>query len=315
MGGKKIVVIGGGTGLSTMLRGLRLHTHNITAVVTVADDGGSSGVLRNDLGMLPPGDVRNCICALSDTEPILSELLSFRFSEGSLAGHSFGNIMLAALNEMSGDFEEAVCKLNHIMGVIGKVYPVTNDTVDLRAFLRDGTIIDGESKIGTYRSGSGKGISKIELVPQNPKPVQGVIKAIDEADVIVLGPGSLYTSIIPNLLVDGVSEAIRESRAKKIYVCNIMTQPGETDGYSVCDHLRAIEEHSYEGIADAVIVNRSPLPDELFEKYAAEHAYQVQDDTDKINNKTIVVYGDLLLMKNDKIRHNFSRLARTIVMM
>lgn len=315
MDGKKIVVIGGGTGLSTMLRGLRLHTHNITAVVTVADDGGSSGILRNDLGMLPPGDVRNCICALSDSDPILSELLSFRFSEGMLNGHSFGNIMLAALNEMSGDFEEAVCKLNHIMGVIGRVYPVTNDTVDLRAILEDGTVIDGESKIGTYRNGSGKGIAKLELLPQNPKPVEGVVKAIGEADIIVLGPGSLYTSIIPNLLVGGVSEAIRKSSAKKVYVCNIMTQPGETDGYSVCDHLRAIEEHSYKGIADAVIVNRSPLPDELFEKYAAQHAYQVQDDTDKINDKTIVVYGDLLLMKNDKIRHNFSRLARTIILM
>lgn len=315
MADKKIVVIGGGTGLSTMLRGLRMHTHNITAVVTVADDGGSSGRLRNDLGMLPPGDVRNCVGALADTEPILSELLSFRFSEGTLKGHSFGNIMLAALNEMSDSFEEAVCKLNHIMGVIGKVYPVTNDTVDLRAVLEDGTVIDGESKIGTYRSGENKGISRLHIVPENPKPVDGVIKAIEEAEVIVLGPGSLYTSIIPNLLVDGVTEAIKASRAKKVYVCNIMTQPGETDGYSVCDHLSAIEKHSYEGIIDAVIVNRAPLPEELREKYAAENAYQVADDTDKLSEKAIVVYGDLLLMKNDKIRHNFSRLARTVVLM
>lgn len=315
MADKKIVVIGGGTGLSTMLRGLRMHTHNITAVVTVADDGGSSGRLRNDLGMLPPGDVRNCVGALADTEPILSELLSFRFSEGTLKDHSFGNIMLAALNEMSDSFEEAVCKLNHIMGVIGKVYPVTNDTVDLRAVLEDGTVIDGESKIGTYRSGENKGISRLHIVPENPKPVDGVIKAIEEAEVIVLGPGSLYTSIIPNLLVDGVTEAIKASRAKKVYVCNIMTQPGETDGYSVCDHLRAIEKHSYEGIIDAVIVNRAPLPEELREKYAAENAYQVADDTDKLSEKAIVVYGDLLLMKNDKIRHNFSRLARTVVLM
>ena len=315
MADKKIVVIGGGTGLSTMLRGLRLHTRNITAVVTVADDGGSSGILRNDLGMLPPGDVRNCICALSDTEPLLSELLSFRFSDGTFQGHSFGNIMLAALNEMSENFEEAVYKLNHIMGVIGRVYPVTNDTVALRAILEDGTVIDGESSIGTYRNGENKGISALQMLPENPKPVDGVIKAIEEADIIVLGPGSLYTSIIPNLLVGGVTDAIRKSRAKKVYVCNIMTQPGETDDYSVCDHLRAIEKHSYEGIADAVIVNRSALPDELYEKYAAQHAYQVEDDTDKINKKTIVVYGDLLLMKNDKIRHNFSRLARTIVLM
>lgn len=315
MADKKIVVIGGGTGLSTMLRGLRMHTHNITAVVTVADDGGSSGRLRNDLGMLPMGDVRNCVGALADTEPILSELLSFRFSEGTLKDHSFGNIMLAALNEMSDSFEEAVCKLNHIMGVIGKVYPVTNDTVDLRAVLEDGTVIDGESKIGTYRSGENKGISRLHIVPENPKPVDGVIKAIEEAEVIVLGPGSLYTSIIPNLLVDGVTEAIKASRAKKVYVCNIMTQPGETDGYSVCDHLRAIEKHSYEGIIDAVIVNRAPLPEELREKYAAENTYQVADDTDKLSEKAIVVYGDLLLMKNDKIRHNFSRLARTVVLM
>ena len=312
---KKIVVIGGGTGLSTMLRGLRMHTHNITAVVTVADDGGSSGVLRSDMGMLPPGDVRNCICALSDTDPILSELLSFRFDEGSLKGHSLGNIILAALNEMSDNFEEAVGKLNQIMGVIGKVYPVTNESVNLRAILEDGTVINGESLIGSYRDGKNKGISKLHMVPENPKPVDGVIKAIGEADIIVLGPGSLYTSIIPNLLVEGVTEAIHKSSAKKVYVCNIMTQPGETDGYTVSDHLRAIEKHSYEGIADAVIVNRSPLPQELAERYAAEHAYQVKDDTDKINNKMITVYGDLLLMNNDKIRHNFSRLARTIVLL
>lgn len=315
MNNKKIVVIGGGTGLSTMLRGLRIHTHSITAVVTVADDGGSSGVLRKDLGMLPPGDVRNCICALSDTDPMLSELLSFRFDEGMLKGHSLGNIMLAALNEMSESFEEAVCKMNRIMGVIGRVYPVTNETVRLRAILEDETVLDGESLIGTYRGGSGKGISELRMLPENPKPVDGVIKAIGDADTIVLGPGSLYTSIIPNLLVDGVTEAIRKSSAKKIYVCNIMTQPGETDGYSVCDHLRAIEKHSYEGIADAVIVNRSPLPGELYEKYAAKHAYCVEDDTNKLNKKTIVVYGDLLIMNDDKIRHNFSRLARTLILM
>ncbi len=313
MNGLKIAAIGGGTGLSTMLRGLKLYTPNISAIVTVADDGGSSGVLRTDYGMLPPGDVRNCVSALADVDPIAGELLNYRFQEGNLKGHSLGNLILAALNEMSGNFEEAVEKFNRLMGVVGTVYPVTNENVTLHAELRDGSIIDGESHIGQHRIGKNKGISSVFLSPEKPKAVEQAIDAILDADVVVLGPGSLYTSIIPNLLVEGIPEAIRESKAVKIYVCNIMTQPGETEGYKASQHLEALEKHSYKGIADAMIVNNAPIPETLRLKYLEEFASEVYIDSERIVGRTALVSGNFLLVKSSKIRHNFSRLARTIV--
>lgn len=309
----RVVAIGGGTGLSTMLKGLKLHTHNITAVVTVADDGGSSGILRSDLGMLAPGDVRNCISALAEVDPVMGELLNFRFKDGSLKGHSLGNLFLAALNETSSSFDEAVKKFSRLAGVVGTVYPVTNDAVTLSALLEDGRIIDGESHIGVHHEGPKSGIVKLMVNPEKPKPVDGVIKAIAKADIIVLGPGSLYTSIIPNLLVDGVVDAIRNSSAVKIYVCNIMSQPGETENYTANDHLAAIERHSYEGIADIVIANNAIIPESLKKKYADEHAHEVEIDAAKILKRSRLVQGNLLLVRNDRIRHNFSRLARTIM--
>lgn len=307
----KVVAIGGGTGLSTMLRGLKLHTSNITAIVTVADDGGSSGVLRTDLGMLPPGDVRNCVSALAQADPVLGELLNFRFKEGSLSGHTLGNIILAALNETSSSFDEAVKKFSQMTSIVGTVYPVTNENISLSAVLDDGNRIDGESHIGVHRSDNG--IKRVMLMPENPKPVKGVIKAIEGADIIVLGPGSLYTSIIPNLLVDGVVDAIKKSRALKIYVCNIMTQAGETEGYTLSDHLEAIERHSYRGIADIVIANNGVIPEGLKIKYAEEYSHIVPIDADRIMDRCSVLQGNLLLVRNEKIRHNFSRLSRTII--
>lgn len=309
----KIVVIGGGTGLSTLLRGLKLYTNEITAVVTVADDGGSSGKLREDFGMLPPGDVRNCVSALAETDTALQELMNYRFKEGSLKGHNIGNLTLAALNEMSDSFEEAVVKFNNLMGVVGIVYPVTNESVTLGAELEDGTVVEGESNIGAYREGDLKGIKSLFITPQNPEPVSGVIEAIDKADIIVIGPGSLYTSIIPNLLVQGVSDAIHRSTAKKIYVCNIMTQPGETDNYTASKHLSEIEKYSYENIADAIILNNAPLPETLFEKYGSKNAYPVISDTENLYRKTVVLEDNLVLVKNEKIRHNFMKLARMII--
>lgn len=309
---EKIVAIGGGTGLSTMLKGLKLHTKNITAVVTVADDGGSSGILRNDFGMLPPGDVRNCISALSDQNDVMNELLSYRFKEGSLAGHSLGNLFLAALNEMSATFDEAVDKLCGAFGIVGSIYPVTNENVSLSAVLENGRIIKGESNIGQHDPSEGR-IERVYLEPSAPKPVSGVIRAIDEADIIVLGPGSLYTSIIPNLLVDGVADALRRSSAPKVYVANIMTQPGETDGYTLYDHLCAIEKHSYSGIADYIIANNAPVPEYIMERYAADGAECVVNDLERITRGTAIVQGNLALVQNDKIRHNFSRLARVIM--
>lgn len=307
----RVAAIGGGTGLSTMLRGLKLHTSNITAIVTVADDGGSSGILRHDLGMLPPGDVRNCVSALAAVDPVLGELLNFRFRDGSLSGHTLGNIILAALNETSSSFDEAVKKFSRMTSIVGTVYPVTNESVSLGAMLEDGSRIDGESNIGIHRQDNG--ISRVFLTPEKPKAVKGVIKAIQKADIIVLGPGSLYTSIIPNLLVDGVADAIKKSSALKIYVCNIMTQAGETEGYTLSDHLEAIERHSYRGIADVVIANNAEIPEGLKRKYAEEYSHAVQLDADKIMDRCSVLQGNLLLFKNEKIRHNFSRLSRTIV--
>ena len=309
----RVVAIGGGTGLSTMLKGLKLHTHNITAVVTVADDGGSSGMLRTDFGMVAPGDIRNCVNALAEVDPVMGELLNFRFQGGSLKGHSLGNLFLAALNETSSSFDEAVKKFSHLAGVVGTVYPVTNEAVTLGACLEDGTVIMGESNIGHHRDWQRTPINSVFLTPEKPKPVDGVIRAIEKADIIVLGPGSLYTSIIPNLLVDGVADAIRNSRAVKIYVCNIMSQGGETEGYTASDHLKAIEKHSYEGIADVVITNNAAVPDSIKELYAEEHAEVVTVDEEEILKKTLLVQGNLLLVQNSKIRHNFSRLARTIM--
>ena len=310
---KKIVVIGGGTGLSTILKGLKLHTHHITAVVTVADDGGSSGALRDELGMLPPGDVRNCISALAEVDEDAAALLNFRFKEGSLKGHTLGNIILAAFNEMSQSFDEAVRRFSAVAGVVGAVYPVTNESVKLSARLKNGAVIEGESHIGIHREGAESGIDHVFLAPEKPKAVKGVIKAIKEADAVVLGPGSLYTSIIPNLLVDGVVDAVRESKAVKIYVCNIMSQAGETEGYTVSDHLEAVEKHSYRGIADIVVINGAPVPEGIRERYAAENAYVVEPDIERIADRCTVVKGNLLLVQNEKIRHNFSRLARTIM--
>ena len=294
----KVVAIGGGTGLSTMLKGLKLHTHNITAVVTVADDGGSSGILRSDLGMLAPGDVRNCVSALAEVDPVMGELLNFRFKDGSLKGHSLGNLFLAALNETSSSFDEAVKKFSHLTGVVGTVYHVTNESVTLSSLLEDGRLIEGESHIGVHHDGPKNGIVKLMVNPEKPKAVDGVIKALEKADIIVLGPGSLYTSIIPNLLVDGVVDAIKKSNAVKIYVCNIKSQA---------------ERHSYEGIADIVIANNAIIPESLRIKYASEHAREVMIDSINVLKRAKLVQGNLLLVRNDKIRHNFSRLARTIM--
>ena len=270
-------------------------------------------MLRTDLGMLAPGDVRNCVSALAEVDPVMGELLNFRFKGGSLKGHSLGNLFLAALNETSSSFDEAVKKFCHLTGVVGTVYPVTNEAVTLSALLEDGTVIEGESNIGVHHDDHNSPIARLMINPEKPKAVDGVIKAIERADIIVLGPGSLYTSIIPNLLVDGVVDAIRQSKAVKIYVCNIMSQGGETENYTASDHLAAIERHSYEGIADIVIANNDIIPEGLKKKYAEEHAYEVEIDANKILKRSKLVQGNLLMVRNDKIRHNFSRLARTIM--
>jgi len=312
--GPKIVAIGGGTGLGTMLRGLKPYTSNLTAVVTVADDGGGSGVLRQELGILPPGDIRNCVLALANTEPILEQLLQYRFQDGNLKGQSFGNLFLAAMDGISSSFEEAVRKMSDVLAVTGRVLPVTLDNVMLCAELEDGCLICGESKIGTHNSFHTGEIKRVYLEPSGAKPLQEVLDAISEADIIVLGPGSLYTSIIPNLLVKGICPAIKKSKAIKVYVCNVMTQPSETEGYTVSDHITALEEHSFKGIIDCCIVNNASIPTDLREKYKSDGAEQVLIDREKLSGNGIrLIEGNYLTKKNNYARHNHLRLAATVI--
>ncbi|SNX54813.1 YvcK family protein [Thermoanaerobacterium sp. RBIITD] len=311
--GPKIVVIGGGTGLSTMLRGLKQYTHNITAIVTVADDGGGSGVLREDLGMLPPGDIRNCILALANTEPTMEKLLQYRFKDGMLKGQSFGNLFLAAINGISENFEEAVKKMSEVLAVSGKVLPVTLDNVKLKAKLKNGIVIGGESLIPKMQIKEKSPIEEICLEPKDARPVDEALLDLVNADGIVLGPGSLYTSIVPNLLVDGICDAIEGSKALKIYVCNIMTQPGETFGYDANEHVEALFSHGLKSL-DYVIVNSAEVPNEYKNRYKEDMAQPVSYDLDKFNQKGIkVIEKDVLAIKNNYIRHDEQKLAEVII--
>lgn len=312
--GPKIVVIGGGTGLSTMLRGLKYYTSNITAVVTMADDGGGSGILREDLGILPPGDIRNCILALADTEPLMEELLQYRFKDGKLKDQSFGNLFLAAMDGISTTFEEAVRKMSSVLAVTGKVLPVTLDDVTLNAKLKNGTIVKGESNIPKAVTESGSSIDKVFLEPSNAKALKDAVEAIEEADAIVLGPGSLYTSVIANLLVKDISNAVEKSDALKLYVCNIMTQKGETDNYGVEDHVKAIFSHSKKGIIDYVIVNVGKVDAELEEKYKEETSRLVSMKENKVNALNVkVIEGNFIKINKGFIRHNPEKLAAILI--
>ncbi|NJD02170.1 MAG: uridine diphosphate-N-acetylglucosamine-binding protein YvcK, partial [Ruminiclostridium sp.] len=289
-------------------------TSNITAVVTVADDGGGSGVLRQDLGMLPPGDIRNCILALANTEPILEQLLQYRFKEGILKGQNFGNLFLAAMDGISSGFEEAVRRMSDVLAVTGRVLPVTLDDVKLCAELEDGCIICGESRIGKHNTYHQGRINKVYLEPHTATPLNEVIDAILEADAVILGPGSLYTSIIPNLLVNGICDAVKKSGAAKLYICNVMTQPGETGGYSVYDHIRAMEDHSCKGIVEYCIINNAGIPDELRERYRSDGAEQVEIDKRALNENCIkLMERDFVSIKNGYIRHDPDKLAGTII--
>ena len=256
----RIAAIGGGHGLSAMLRGLKTYTKNITAIVTVADDGGGSGMLREDLGMLPPGDIRNCIMALANTEPTMQQLLNYRFTDGSLAGQSFGNLFLAAMNGISGSFDEAVHRMGDVLAITGRVLPVTNQDVRLEAEFHDGSRVLGESKIFYAKKINNSRIRKVRLVPERPAALPESVQAIRDADIVVIGPGSLYTSIIPNFLVDGIADAIRRSRAVKALVLNVMTQDGETEGYTASDHVKAILHHAGPNVVDVCVANSRPVP-------------------------------------------------------
>ena len=311
--GPKIVVVGGGTGLSTLLRGLKLYSSNITAIVTVADDGGSSGRLRREIGVLPPGDIRNCLAALADEEKLLTELFQYRFEAGAgLSGHSFGNLFLTAMSEITGDLEQAVAASSQVLAIRGTVLPATLSDVSLWAEMEDGRLIEGESNIPKAQGR----ICNIGCIPANPPALPAAIAAIEEADYIIIGPGSLYTSIIPNLLVPEIAEAIAKARVPRIYVCNIMTQPGETENYTVADHIRAIDHVCRQKIFDAVLVHRKTPSLELLERYAEENSYPVYIDREAISKLgRRIVIANIMDEKGsiNSIRHDSNQLARVLL--
>lgn len=306
----KVVTIGGGTGLSVLLRGLKKYPLEITAVVTVADDGGSSGKIRSDMNIPSPGDIRNVIAALSDVEPYLEKMFQYRFDSGEIKGHPVGNLMIAAMTDIHGDFSTAVKVMSRILNVRGTVLPTTNDIATLNAVLSTGEIIRGESSI----TEAGGVIDHVYITPSRVKPNEDVLKAIEEADYIIMGPGSLYTSIIPNLVISKVSEKIRESNAKKIYVCNVMTQHGETDNYSVSDHIVAINKHVEENIFDLVIANSREFDDSILSKYHKEKQEPVKIDQEKIEELGIklIKNHDVGIVDNNTIRHNADKVSELI---
>lgn len=310
--GVKIVAIGGGTGLSTLLSGLKHYTTNLTAIVTVADDGGSSGKLREELGIIPPGDIRNCIAALSDDDKIITELFKYRFKVGqNLEGHSFGNLFLTALTEVfNGDFIKAVKAASSILKSCGTVLPSSPEPMKIIAEFEDGRIVEGESKIPEAK---GK-IKRILCKPEKPKALKEAIDAILEAELIILGPGSLYTSIIPNLLVPEIQEALKKSQSHKIYACNIMTQPGETTGYSVSDHINALLQHANNRhLIDGVVVN-DKLPEKLLSKYKEKEQEPIIIDADKVQKLGIRLVARSLIKEESLVRHDPDLLARAIML-
>ncbi len=309
--GPHIVVIGGGTGLSTLLRGLKDYSSNITAIVTVADDGGSSGRIREQLGILPPGDVRNTLVALADTEPLMEKLFQYRFSWGEgLSGHSFGNLFIAAMTDITGDFEIAIREFSKVLAVRGRVIPSTLDAVTLKAKYTDGTEMSGESKIPQ----EGKRIKRITLEPVDAEALPEALEILETADLVVLGPGSLYTSLIPNLLVRPISEALATTKAPRIYVCNVMTQPGETDGMNASDHISAILQHTGGAmIMDYVLVNSARISGEQARKYQEQNAHAVRYDLDGLRKLGVTPIARPLLGRFNLVRHDSHVLAREIM--
>jgi uncharacterized cofD-like protein len=306
----KIVSIGGGTGLSTLLRGLKKIRARLSVIVTVTDDGGSSGRLREELHVLPPGDIRNCMMALSEDENLMSRLFRFRFnSDGGLHNHSFGNLFLTAMAGVTGDFVEAVHLTSEVLAIKGVIYPSTNSNVRLRAELEDGSWVEGETRITASR----QQIRRVQLDPSDVAPLPDALEAILTADVITIGPGSLYTSLIPNMLVNQVISAVRASEAAKIYIQNIMTQPGETDGYSAADHVEVLAKHCDGILFPNILLNKGiPSPD-ILKKYSAENAALVDIDRDRLKSLNLNLVERDLLAQDGVIRHDPDRLAQAVV--
>jgi uncharacterized cofD-like protein len=306
----KVVIIGGGTGLPVLLRGLKKYPVDIAAIVTVADDGGSSGRLRDSLQVPPPGDVRNVLAALSEVEPLIEQMFQHRFNTtNELSGHSLGNLIIAALTSITGDFGHAIQEMSRVLNVKGTVLPAANQSVVLNAEMDDGTVVSGESKIPF----SGKKIKRVFLTPEPVQPLWETVKAVQDADLIVMGPGSLYTSILPNLLVPQIGKEVCKSQAKKLYVCNIMTQAGETLHYTASDHVKAIYDHLDQPFIDAILVNNEPVPEEIQSRYDEELAKPVVFDIDALQNMGLdVIFDEVISYKNGVIRHNTERVAEII---
>jgi len=308
--GPRVVAVGGGNGLAALLRGLKVHTSNLTAVVTMADDGGSSGMLRRDMGMPPPGDLRNCLVALADDESMMSRLFQYRFpQDGGLQGHSFGNLFMAALAEVTGDFERAVQESTHVLKVRGRVLPSTLEDVVLHAQLEDGGQVSGESTI----TASDRLPRRVWLTPEAPRAMPQALAAVARADLVVLGPGSLYTSVIPNLLVPEVREAIVKTRAWVVYVCNVMTEPGETDGYTAADHLAALHRHGLSGHIDAILVNEAPVSAALAANYERLGAGPVPVDEERLRSLGARVVHAPVVAESDVVRHDSGSLAQVLL--
>ena len=311
--GRKVVAIGGGTGLSTLLLGLKEYTENITAIVTVTDDGGGSGILRREFGILPPGDIRNCILALADSSSQLRELLNYRFDGGSLAGQSFGNLFLLALNNVSGSFAQAVSDMSRILAITGRVLPVCDSNVALQATFADGSVVRGETSITAAKKERDLDIRSVSLDPVFANALPQALEAIEEAELIVLGPGSLYTSVIPNLLVGGIAEAIRRSPAMKLYVLNVMTQEGETENYSAADHARAILDHG--GTIDACLYNTKEITPKLAARYMPENSEPLMPVPEEFRQLGIRLFGGDMLSRNGQLaRHDPLRLAYNVML-
>jgi len=307
----QVTVIGGGTGMPVLLRGLKNLPVDLKALVTVADDGGSSGRLRSEMEIPAPGDVRNCLAALSDAEPMLLELFQHRFLKGDsgLTGHSMGNLLLAAMASVTGDFYTGIKEISRVLSVKGDIYPITNENMSLVAEMEDGSIVTGESNIPK----AGKRIRRVLLQPQPAKPLPNAVDAILHADMIVISPGSLYTSILPNLIFPEIDEAIRKTEAKVVYICNVMTQKGETDGYRASDHIQAIFDHLGTGTVDAIVVHNEPIAENIKEKYAEEHAEPVIYDLDRLVDMGVeIIEGDIIEHASPTIRHDTDKVAKLV---
>lgn len=308
-----ITSLGGGTGLSTLLRGLKKYTKNITAVVTVADDGGGSGIIRNEFGILPPGDIRNCILALANVEPIMEQLLQYRYKEGTLNGQSFGNLLIAAMTDLCGGFLQGIKHISSVLAVTGEVYPVSLDDLILSAELDNGSLIVGESHIPKESIRQNSGIKEVSIEPANARALPEAIEAIINADIVTIGPGSLYTSLIPILLIKEVKEALIATKAKRVYISNIMTQPGETTGYNLANHIEAICKYGG-NIIDYCIVNNKEPESSILENYLSDNARPVYYEKSDLKGLDIeLIERDLLYVKSGYIRHDSDTLAATVL--